>query len=221
VSTQPIARGPGRASQPGTRGPQARGRVTRARILRAAEERFTRGGYDGSSVGDVARTAGVGVGTVYHHFPDKRSMLLELVEDWGERVAARRRSELEMERFVGDAPRASIARWLGKTYERLRAEPSLYVVVLALADRDPEVRRRYQRIEQSHIERVRELIAFGQRRGVMRASLDAASAAFLIHHAIDTAATQLLVREVEDPAPERVLGELVDMICRYILEESR
>ena len=32
---------------------------------------------------------------------------------------------------------------------------------------------------------------------------------------------QLLVREVSDPEPDRVLEELTDMICRYILEESR
>jgi hypothetical protein len=55
----------------------------------------------------------------------------------------------------------------------------------------------------------------------MRADAHAAGAAFLIHHAIDMAATQLLVREVTDPPHEAVLEELVDMICRYILEDSR
>ena len=35
------------------------------------------------------------------------------------------------------------------------------------------------------------------------------------------AATQLLVREVSEPSPDRVLGELADMICRYLLEEAR
>jgi AcrR family transcriptional regulator len=169
----------------------------------------------------VAQRARVGVGTVYHHFPDKRSLLLELIDDWGDRLAARRRSDLELERFVGDDPRAAIARWLRRAYERQRKEPSLYVVVLGLADRDPEVRRRFQRIEQAAILRLLEFIEFGQRRGLMRADADAAGAAFLIHHAIDMAATQLLVREVSDPPPEAVLAELVDMICRYILEDSR
>jgi AcrR family transcriptional regulator len=169
----------------------------------------------------VAQQARVGVGTVYHHFPDKRSLLLELIDDWGDRLAARRRSDLELERFVGDDPRAAIARWLRRAYERQRKEPSLYVVVLGLADRDPEVRRRFERIEHAAIQRLREFIEFGQRRGLMRADAHAAGAAFLIHHAIDMAATQLLVREVTDPPHEAVLEELVDMICRYILEDSR
>ncbi len=203
------------------RRPQARGRVTRARLLRAAEELFTRRGYVGTGVGDVAERAGVGVGTVYHHFADKRAMLLELVDDWGDRLAARRRSELDLERFMGDDPRQAIRHWLRRSYERLRKEPSLYLVVLALADRDPEVRRRYQRIEQMGALRMRDLIEFGQRRGLMRRALDASSAAFLCHSAIDMAATQLLVRELTDPDPDHVLEELTDMICRYLLEEGR
>jgi AcrR family transcriptional regulator len=200
---------------------QARGLATRARILAAAQASLTQGGYDGTSMAGVAQRARVGVGTVYHHFPDKRSLLLELIDDWGDRVAARRRSDLELERFVGDDPRAAIARWLHRAYERQRKEPSLYVVVLGLADRDPEVRRRFQRIEQAAVQRLREFIEFGQRRGLMRADADAASAAFLVQHAIDMAATQLLVREVIDPPHEAVLEELVDMICRYLLEDPR
>jgi AcrR family transcriptional regulator len=205
---------------PGRR-PQARGRATRARILAAAQASLKQGGYDGTSMAGVAQRARVGVGTVYHHFPDKRSLLLELIDDWGDRLAARRQSDLDLERFVGGDPRAAIARWLRRAYERQRKEPSLYVVVLGLADRDPEVRRRFQRIEQAAVGRLREFIEFGQRRGLMRADADAASAAFLVQHAIDMAATQLLVREVTDPPHEAVLGELVDMICRYLLEDPR
>jgi AcrR family transcriptional regulator len=203
------------------RRPQARGRATRARILAAAQASLKQGGYDGTSMAGLAQRARVGVGTVYHHFPDKRSLLLDLIDDWGDRLAARRQSDLDLERFVGDDPRAAIARWLRRAYERQRKEPSLYVVVLGLADRDPEVRRRFQRIEQAAVGRLREFIEFGQRRGLMRADADAASAAFLVQHAIDMAATQLLVREVTDPPHEAVLAELVDMICRYLLEDPR
>lgn len=200
---------------------QPRGRLTRARLLRSAEQLFSRRGFAEAAVGDIARRAGVGVGTLYHHFPDKRAILLDLIDDWGARAAAERRTDLDHERFLGEDPRAGFARWLRNAYERLRKQPSLYLVVLGLAERDDEVRRRYQRIEQVAVERLRDLIAFGQRRGLMRAGVDAASAAFLIHHAIDMAATQLLVREVSDPAPDRVLEELTEMICRYVLEEPR
>jgi AcrR family transcriptional regulator len=210
-----------RAAEEGRGRGQARGRVTRARLVQAAGELFRRQGYAGTSIGDVARRAGVGVGTVYHHFADKRAVLLTLIDEWASRLEARRRTDLELERFVGDDPREAIHRWLRRAYDRERKEPSLYVVVLGLAERDPDVRQRYHRLEQGAVERLREFIEFGQRRGIMRSSVDAASAAFLMHHAIDMAATQLLVREVNEPSPDRVLVELADMICRYLLEEPR
>jgi hypothetical protein len=109
---------------------------------------------------------------------------------------------------------------LRQAYDRLRKQPSLYLVVLGLADRDAEVQRRYRRIAQLSIERWQGLIAYGQRRGLCRADVHAASAALLIHHAIDMAATQVLVRDLVDPEPEHVLRELTNMICRYVLEET-
>ncbi len=50
----------------------------RTRILEAAEERF---GTDGLSVpvDEIARTAGIGVGTIYRHFPTKEALFEAIV----------------------------------------------------------------------------------------------------------------------------------------------
>jgi AcrR family transcriptional regulator len=52
----------------------------RRRILHAAADVFTQRGLD-ASLDDVAREAGVGVGTVYRRFPDKESLVAELFAD--------------------------------------------------------------------------------------------------------------------------------------------
>lgn len=52
----------------------------RQRILRAAAEVFTQRGLD-ATLDDVARQAGVGVGTVYRRFPDKESLVEELFQE--------------------------------------------------------------------------------------------------------------------------------------------
>ena len=52
----------------------------RQRILHAAAEVFTQRGLD-ATLDDVAREAGVGVGTVYRRFPDKESLVAELFAD--------------------------------------------------------------------------------------------------------------------------------------------
>jgi AcrR family transcriptional regulator len=52
----------------------------RQRILAAAAEVFTERGLD-ATLDEVARAAGVGVGTVYRRFPDKESLVAELFRD--------------------------------------------------------------------------------------------------------------------------------------------
>jgi AcrR family transcriptional regulator len=52
----------------------------RQRILAAAADVFSERGLD-ATLDDVARAAGVGVGTVYRRFPDKDSLVQELFRD--------------------------------------------------------------------------------------------------------------------------------------------
>ncbi len=60
------------------RPPRADARRNRARILEVAEEVFAEGGPS-APVDDIARRAGVGVGTLYRHFPTKEALLEAIV----------------------------------------------------------------------------------------------------------------------------------------------
>lgn len=53
-------------------------------LLAAALERFAADGFDGTSVHDVARQAGVATGTVYLYFPSKEHLLLGLRAEFHE-----------------------------------------------------------------------------------------------------------------------------------------
>ncbi|RJX31877.1 MAG: TetR/AcrR family transcriptional regulator [Desulfarculus sp.] len=71
----------------GTRRAQQKAR-TRELILEAAKERFATLGFERATIRDIAKYAGVGVGTVMSHFPDKTSLLsAALVADWAEAKA--------------------------------------------------------------------------------------------------------------------------------------
>ncbi|WP_405866937.1 TetR/AcrR family transcriptional regulator [Streptomyces sp. NBC_01515] len=66
--------------------------LNREKILRAAREVFGRHGL-GVTLDDVARHAGVGVGTVYRRFPDKDTLVRALFEqDLGMRQASAERA---------------------------------------------------------------------------------------------------------------------------------
>jgi AcrR family transcriptional regulator len=59
---------------------RADARRNRERVLSAATETFAEYGLD-AQMDDVARRAGVGVGTVYRHFPTKEALLTAMVRD--------------------------------------------------------------------------------------------------------------------------------------------
>ncbi len=54
---------------------------TRARLLRAAHDVFAQRGYQASSVGAITDRAGVGAGTFYQYFRDRRDVLAALVAE--------------------------------------------------------------------------------------------------------------------------------------------
>jgi AcrR family transcriptional regulator len=70
------------------RTPRADARRNRAAVLAAARERLAKDGLDGP-IEDIARAAGVGVGTVYRHFPSKQALIAALVRDRFGRLAER------------------------------------------------------------------------------------------------------------------------------------
>ena len=63
-------------------------------ILRAALELWSRDGYHGASLKDIATAAGVAKSLVHYHFESKEHLLIELQADWCHRVAAAIRGRL-------------------------------------------------------------------------------------------------------------------------------
>lgn len=82
------------AVDPGPR--RADARRNRERILSGAREVFAAVGAD-AQMDDVARRAGVGVGTVYRHFPTKEALMGELVRQKFVLFSQRARQALEIE----------------------------------------------------------------------------------------------------------------------------
>ena len=56
----------------------AAGLATRERLLAAARGLIEEGGYGSASVAAIAERAGVGVGTLYRHFPSKEELFVEV-----------------------------------------------------------------------------------------------------------------------------------------------
>src|SRR3954463_15021581 len=81
---------------------QGRGRLrerfreeTAAAVLEAAEDVFVEKGLHAASMGDIARRAGVAVGTLYNHFADRDALLNVLLDTRSRELLAEVDAELK------------------------------------------------------------------------------------------------------------------------------
>src|SRR2546421_13089084 len=124
----------------------------RRQILDGASRVFMDLGFDGASMGEIARAAGVSKGTLYVYFSDKNRLFEAIVER--EMLAQQKVAfNFDPER---DVP--TTLRDFGQTYIQWLCRPgggSAIRTVTAIAERMPEAGRRfYEQVLESRINRL-------------------------------------------------------------------
>jgi AcrR family transcriptional regulator len=104
------------------------------KLIAAGRDAFTEDG-SGASLEDVARRAGVGIGTLYRHFPSRQA-LLEAV--YVEEVDALCRSAVDL---AGEPPWEALVAWLHRFVAYLATKQALAEELLSYRDRDADVFR--------------------------------------------------------------------------------
>ena len=152
---------------------RADARRNRDRILQSARAAFAESGAD-AQIDDVARHAGVGVGTVYRHFPTKQALLTELVRQTFRLFTERAREALQ----AGGEPLALIEGLLRRIAETAAGDAG---VQYALASSDAQTARSEAQAEQDElIAVIAELIERARRAGTIRPGIEATDIAMLI-----------------------------------------
>jgi AcrR family transcriptional regulator len=113
-----------------TRRPRADAVRNRERVLEAAKAVFSAGGPDASLEG-VARRAGVGIGTLYRHFPTREALFEAVYRREVEHLA-----DLAEQLKAEVAPTEALRRWLRSTVEFVATKKGM-VAALALAANAP------------------------------------------------------------------------------------
>ena len=89
---------------------RADARRNRQRLIEAALAAFAEHGADDASLDEIARRAGVGIGTLYRHFPTRQALVEAVYRSQVEALCARAR---EYSGQLGDSPASdALARWL-------------------------------------------------------------------------------------------------------------
>jgi AcrR family transcriptional regulator len=102
------------------------------KVLGAAREAFAEGG-ESTALEQIARRAGVGIGTLYRHFPTRQALLEAVYVDEVEEVC---RSAAQ---FDGAEPWEALSGWVERFIGYLATKQALAGELLNYVDRDAEL----------------------------------------------------------------------------------
>jgi AcrR family transcriptional regulator len=196
---------------------QARSRRTRQRVLESAVACFEARGYDETTTAHIARRAGIGVGTLYGYFPDKRAILLELLQSTTEQIADYVVRNLEPALWQDADPRASVRTLIDALFHTRTFNPGMQRILWERYFKDAGFRAAVQATE----ERVRlalfTLFTALQGRGRLRIA-DLETAAFLVYTSIEWTASRLMLGG-STAVVDRAVDAASDMISRFLFRD--
>jgi AcrR family transcriptional regulator len=191
---------------------QRRREQTAGALLEAALRVLSAKGYHGTKIVDIARTAGVGVGTFYLYYPTKEALFLELVED----TVARLKIELDA---VRDQVANPVEQSRTRTFTFLRfaqENRELFRIVFGHGASFHDVVRNSQ---EGFIRDLHEIIAGGIDDGSFRSGDAMVWAQAVIGMSLQVVSWWI---EQEDDVPiEDVAAALSDLTLRGMLASSR
>lgn len=108
--------------------------ATRRQIVASAVDLMTRQGFDGTTMKDIARAAGIGDATIYKYFPTKDRIVLGYLDDVAHQALA---DTLQTPGFAGYGLQEKLQRLTDAVLERLLADREFVAQVRGLARRSP------------------------------------------------------------------------------------
>jgi AcrR family transcriptional regulator len=143
------------------------------RLLSAAVAAFAEHGADDVSLEEIARRAGVGIGTLYRHFPTRQALLEAVYRDQVEALRAR------ADELAGsDSPRDALAEWLRALAAFSATKHNLTSALLATLGKDSSLMSDCSKVI---CDAADDLLSQAKHAGVVRADADARDLIRLVH----------------------------------------
>jgi AcrR family transcriptional regulator len=190
----------------------------RRQILNGARKVFMDLGFDGASMGEIARACGVSKGTLYVYFADKYRLFEAIVEE--EQIEQGRTA------FNFDPARdaETTLREFGRAYIGVLCRPgggSAIRTVMAIAERMPEVGRRYyQNVLDLNITRLAAYLEAHVKSGDLEIP-DCRLAASQFMMTCQAGLFLPFVFQAEPPPSAERIGEVADSAARMFLAAYR
>lgn len=122
--------------------------ATKLKIMKTAEDMLWKQGYDGASLNDVVKKAGVSKGAFFHYYPSKQAVTIEILDKY-----AREQLFTPVDKHLSGAPslKTGLYAWLEETFNayaqwKFKGGCMLGNFALELSDRDEDIREHMKKI---------------------------------------------------------------------------
>lgn len=150
--------------------PSARGRRTRASLIKAAREVFERDGFTDSRIVDITTLANNSVGTFYTYFEDKEEILKVVLAEALDEVLER--ALWAKDARAADKPLVALSAALHSFLEHYRDHVNLMLLIEQAAGIDPDFRADKRRRERELVRANAEIVRTWRDRGLAEFDMD-------------------------------------------------
>ncbi|XVV15356.1 TetR/AcrR family transcriptional regulator [Actinoplanes sp. CA-131856] len=197
-----------RRVQPRRKPRQVRAELTRERILAAAAHVFAEHGYAAGTTNRIAERARVSIGSLYQYFPNKESILADLLVRHIDRGTWTEADRLDLS---PGSLRETVRALVRDAIDNHSDDPQLLRVMIEEAPMSQELLDTIDRHGRSRVAQIRDL--FARHPDVQVSDLEAA--AELITFTVEINIHRLMAAP-RTMTVDTIESELVDMITRYL-----
>lgn len=188
---------------------QIRSMERKQRIMEAALALFAQKGMKGTSSNEIARKAGVSIGTFYSYFENKKTLFLEILEQHLDNFIT---GIYTLQRDDAVTMKENIRDHIVKAFAIFNLHSSFHKEALVMKFTDPDVRRLFDEVEKKQLVLITTLLGYYR---TWDTSRDMEAVAKVIHSAVENVAHY--VTFLESPMdPDHLIDELTEMIYHYV-----
>jgi len=183
--------------------------------MAAAERLFSEYGYHVVNSNQIAKEAGVSVGSFYSYFKDKKSLLLEILDSFYSRF---RDTIFNLPGDIDPSTlplKTAIRHYIQNTFSAFEIAPDFMRATYSMLYYDPDVQKLYKEGEKLEKEKIRELF---HRAGDKISVKDKDAAVMVVYSATANIAHRLILLGLEMDK-QRLIEELIEMLTAYLSKQ--
>ncbi len=191
---------------------QQRSIEKKERIKVAAERLFAEKGFYPVNSNQIAKAAGVSVGSFYSYFKNKKTLLLEIITEFHQRFQTEVFTRPDESGWEEWDLRDIIRYYINNTLKAFEFSPDFFRMIYSMLYYDPEVKKIFDEAEEKEREQIKSIFS------VMKARIqieDTDAAVFMVYSSMANVVHRLKLLGLRMDE-ERLINELTNMLHRYL-----